>query len=95
MKDCAHHNMLFIYFTKKFLQLILITIFILSKYQQCFPQTFGLITDYYIKYGVLSNFLPLIEMIISHVRLLMLISHVTIIADSELCFNDIWGQFGG
>ncbi len=31
------------------------------------------------------------KMIISHVRLFMVISHVTIIADSALCFNAILG----
>ena len=35
--------------------------------------------------------MPLIKMIISHVRLFMVISHVTIIADSALCLNAILG----
>ncbi len=34
-------------------------------------------------------------MIISHVRLFMVISHVTIIVDSALCFNTIFFCFGG
>ncbi len=50
---------------------------------------------YYMKYSVLRNFLPLIKMIISHVRLFMAISHVTIITDSALCFNAILGAVLG
>ena len=50
---------------------------------------------YYMKYSVLKNFVPLIKMIISHVRLFMGISHVTIITDSALCFNAILGAILG
>ena len=52
---------------------------------------------YYMKYSVLKNFVPLIKMIISqcHVRLFMVISHVTIITDSALCFNAILGAILG
>ena len=46
---------------------------------------------YHIKYSVIWNFLPLIKTIISHVRFIfMVISHVTIIADSASCFNAIF-----
>ncbi len=44
-----------------------------------------LLKKYLYKMCVLFNFPPLIKVIFSHVRLFMIISHVTIIADSVTC----------
>ena len=63
-----------------------------SGLPQIIPVT--LVKSFYcIKYSLLWNFLT--KVTISHVRLFMVISPVTISADSALCLMLFWGQFMG
>ena len=48
---------------------------------------------YYIKYSALQGFQALVKLIISHVRLFMIISHVKIIAFQTITYHSFYRHF--